>query len=126
MIRIELTLRLQNSPGALARVCDLLALERVNVSALMLEPSGTTRLLVDNPTRAAGVLRDRHYEIEERDVLFVQLANTPGAFSAIARLLASAGVNLEYVYATVPDNQPSAAIIVGVPDAMRASAAAGL
>ena len=126
MIRIELTLRLQNSPGALARVCDLLALERVNVSALMLEPSGTTRLLVDNPTRAAGVLRDRHYEIEQRDVLFVQLANTPGAFSTVARLLASAGVNLEYVYATVPDNQPDAAIIVGVPDAMRASAAAGL
>ena len=126
MIRIELTLRLQNSPGALARVCDLLALERVNVSALMLEPTGTTRLLVDNPTRAAGVLRDRHYEIEERDVLFVQLANTPGAFSAIARLLASAGVNLEYVYATVPDNQPHAAIIVGVPDAMRAAADTGL
>ena len=126
MIRTELTLRLQNSPGALARVCDLLALERVNVSALMLEPSGTTRLLVDNPTRAAGVLRDRHYELEERDVLFVQLANAPGAFSAIARLLASAGVNIEYVYATVPDNQSHAAIIVGVPDAMRASAAAGL
>lgn len=34
MIRTELTLRLQNSPGALARVCDLLALERVNVSCV--------------------------------------------------------------------------------------------
>jgi hypothetical protein len=126
MIRIELTLHLQNSPGALARVCDLLALERVNVSALMLEPSGTTRLLVDNPTRAVGVLRDRHYVIEEREVLFVQVGNTPGAFSTVARLLASADVNLEYVYATAPDNQPHAAIIVGVPDVMRAAAATGL
>jgi hypothetical protein len=126
MIRPELTLRLQNSPGALARVCDLLASERVNISALMLEPTGITRLVVDNPTRAVGVLRDRHYEVEEREVLFVQLSNAPGAFSAVARLLASSGVNLEYVYATVPDNQTQAAIIVGVPDAMRASTAAGL
>jgi hypothetical protein len=126
MIRTELTLRLQNSPGALARVCDLLASDRVNISALMLEPSGVTRFIVDNPVHAAGMLRQRNYEVVEHEVLFVQTSNQPGAFDTIARMLASAGVNLEYVYATVPDNQPNAAIIIGVPDAMRAAAAAGL
>ncbi len=126
MIRTELTLRLQNSPGALARLCDLLASQRINISAIMLEPTGTTRLMVDNPTLAAGVLRERHYEISERTVLFVQLGNQAGAVAAVARLLSAAGVNLEYVYATVPDNQPDAAIVIGVPDAMRAAAAAGL
>lgn len=126
MIRTELTLRLQNSPGALARVCDVLASDRVNISALMLEPSGLTRFIVDNPVHAAGMLRQRNYEVIEHEVLFVQTGNHPGAFDAIARMLASAGINLEYVYATVPDNQPNAAIIIGVPDAMRSAAAAGL
>lgn len=126
MIRTELMLRLQNSPGALARVCDLLASDRVNISALMVEPSGVTRLIVDNPVHAAGMLRQRNYEVTEREVLFVQTANRPGAFDAIARMLASAGINLEYVYATVADTQPTTAVIIGVPDAMRASAAAGL
>lgn len=126
MIRTELTLRLQNSPGALARVCDLLASDRVNISALMLEPSGVTRFIVDNPVHALGMLRQRNYEVLEHEVLFVQTSNQPGAFDTIARMLASAGVNLEYVYATVPDNQSNAAIIIGVPDAMRAAAAAGL
>jgi hypothetical protein len=52
MIRPELALRLQNSPGALARVCDLLSAERVNVIALSLESGGTLRLIVDNPIHA--------------------------------------------------------------------------
>jgi hypothetical protein len=126
MIRTELTLRLQNSPGALARVCDLLSIERVNIAALMLDPSGLTRVIVDNPVHAAGLLRDRQYQVEQREVLFVQVPNRPGSYAAVARLLASAGVNLEYSYATVPDNQTHAAIVIGVPDAMRAAAATGL
>ncbi len=126
MIKTELTLRLQNSPGTLARVCDVLGAAGINVSALMLDPSGAMRFIVDNPILAAGVLRDRNYDVTERPVLFVQLGNRAGSFAAVARMLAAAGINLDYVYATAPDNQPNAAIVVGVPDAMRAAAAAGI
>jgi hypothetical protein len=126
MVRTELTLRLPNSPGALARVCDLVASERVNITAMMLEPSGTMRLMVDNPTLAAGILKERHYEVTQREVLFVQLGNRAGAFAAVARMLAAAGINLEYVYATVPETQPQASVVIGVPDAIRAASAAGL
>jgi hypothetical protein len=126
MIKTELTLRLQNSPGALARVCDVLASESINISALMLDPAGGMRFIVDNPTHAAGLLRERHYDVVERPVLFIQLGHRAGSFATVARMLASAGINLDYVYVTVPDNQQHAAIVVGVPDAMRAAAAAGL
>ncbi len=126
MIKTELTLRLQNSPGTLARVCDVLGAAGINVSALMLDPSGAMRFIVDNPILAAGVLRDRNYEVTERPVLFVQLGNRAGSFATVARMLAASGINLDYVYATAPDNQPHAAIVVGVPDAMRAAAAAGI
>src|SRR5512132_1644224 len=126
MIKTELTLRLQNPPGALARVCALLAIESINISAMMLDPSGAMRFIVDNPTHASGLLRERHYEVVERPVLFIQLGHRAGTFASVARMLASSGINLDYVYATVPDNQQNAAIVVGVPDAMRAAAAAGL
>jgi hypothetical protein len=126
MIRPELALRLQNSPGALARVCDLLSAERVNVIALSLESGGTLRLIVDNPIHARGILAERHYEVSERDTLVVQVGNNPGAFAAIARLLASSGVNLDYAYATAREGQPTAIVVVGVTDAMRVAAAAGL
>ena len=126
MIKTELTLRLQNSPGALARVCDLLASESINISALMLDPGGAMRFIVDNPTHAAGLLRERNYDVAERPVLFVQLGHKAGTFAGVARMLAGSGINLDYAYATVPDNQQNAAIVMGVPDAMRAAAAAGL
>lgn len=126
MIKTELTLRLQNSPGALARVCDLLASESINISAMMLDPGGAMRFIVDNPTHAAGLLRERNYDVAERPVLFVQLGHRAGTFAGVARMLAASGINLDYAYATVPDNQQNAAIVIGVPDAMRAAAAAGL
>ena len=104
MIRPELTLRLQNSPGALARICDLLSAERVNVIALSLEVTGSLRLVVDNHVHARGVLAERHYEVTERDALVVRIANNPGALAAIARMLAAAGVNVDYVYAASGEN----------------------
>jgi hypothetical protein len=126
VIRPELSLRLQNSPGALARVCDLLSAERVNLIALSLEANGWLRLIVDNPVHARGVLAERHYEVQEREALIVEVRNDAGALAAVAKMLASAGVNLDYVYATAREGQPTATVVVGVADAMRVASAAGL
>lgn len=125
-IRTELTVRLQNSPGALARVCGWLAEERVNILAVQLEATGILRLVVDNHVHAVGVLRDRHMQVEQRDVLYTTVPNDPGMLGRVATLLAASGVNLEYLYAAVVEGQPQAAVVIGVPDAQRASAAAGI
>ncbi len=125
-IRTELTVRVQNIPGALGRLCQVLADERVNILALSLEPTGALHLLVDNPVHAAGVLRDRHYHVSERDVLYTVTPNGPGALARIAAMLAAEGVNLEYAFVTTVEDQSMAAVVAGVPDAARASAAAGL
>jgi len=125
-IRTELTLRLQNSPGTLARVCQVIADERINIVALNLAGPLVVRLVVDNPVHAAAVLREQHYHVEEREVIYTTTANDPGALLRITRLIAEAGVNLEYLYATALEGQAMASVVVGVPDAERASAAAGL
>jgi hypothetical protein len=124
-IRTELSLRLHNSPGALARVSHILAEERVSILALALESSGLLRLVVDNPVHAGGVLRERHYAVDERDVLYVSVPNDPGALSKVARLLAQADVNIDYAYASVGEGDPTTVVVIGVADAQRASAAAG-
>ena len=69
MIRTELSLRLPNTPGALAGVCQLLSDERVNILAMTLEPAGHLRIVVDNHVHAAGVLREHHHQVTERDVI---------------------------------------------------------
>ena len=91
-IHTELTVRVQNVPGALGRLCQVLADEHVNIVALSLEPTGTLHLLVDNPVHAAGLLRDRHYTVSERDVLYtvspaspaIAILGAPGDGTSIA------------------------------------------
>ena len=93
-IRTELTLRLPNSPGALAGVCRALAAERVNIVALSVEPTGQLRLVVDNHVRASGVLRERHHQVTTREVLVAAVGSGPGALAPILDMVAGVGVNV--------------------------------
>lgn len=125
MIRTELTLRLPNSPGALAGICRLLSGEHVNIVALSLEASGRLHLIVDNPVRASGALTAHHHQVSEQEVLFVAVGNEAGGVAPILSLVSDAGVNVNYVYGAGAEGAATAAIVIGVDDAMRASAAVG-
>jgi hypothetical protein len=122
-IHTELNIRLANSPGALAAVCRVLGDERVDVVAMALESGGQLRLVVDNHVRGIAVLRDHHHQVVERPVLVVSLPDTPGALAPQLALLSDAGVNVDYAYGGASGD--GALVVVGVADAMRASAAAG-
>ena len=126
MIRIELSLRLPNTPGALAGVCQLLSDERVNILAMTLEPTGQLRLVVDNHVHAAGVLREHHHQVTERDVIVTSVPNAPGALAPALRLVADANVNVEYAYSGAADSGAMASVVLGVDNAQRAAAAAGV
>jgi hypothetical protein len=126
MIRTELNLRLANSPGALGGVCRLLSDARVNIVALALEAGGHLRLVVDNHVHGGAVLREHHYQVAERDVILISVPNTPGALAPALKLVSDAQVNIEYAYAGATDMATIAAVVVGVEDAQRAAAAAGV
>jgi len=120
VIRTELGLRLPNNAGALAGVCRLLADARVGVIAMSLGAGGELRLVVDNHVHGAGVLREGHHQVTERQVLVLTAADAPGALAGPLRLVADAGVNINYVYGA------AASVVIGVDDAMSASAATGI
>jgi len=126
MIRTELTLRLPNSPGAAASVCQLLATERVQISALSLSPAGHLRLIVDNPVRAFGALRDQHHHVETRDVVWLGIPSTLEGLGPLLTLISQAGVNIEYAYMSAGESGPGRGVILGVDDPQRAAAAAGV
>ena len=124
--RTELSLRLPNSPGALAGVCRALADERVSINALSIDASGQLRMVVDNHVLAAGALRARHHQVTERDVLVLSVANAPGGLAPAARLVSDAGVNVEYAYGGAAEGSHGAVVVLGVDDPQRAAAAAGV
>jgi hypothetical protein len=125
-IQRELTVRLANSPGTLGRLAQVLGNERINMLAMSVDATGVLRIVVDNPLHAAGSLRDQHYQVEERDVLYATMPNEPGALARALKMLTDAGINLDYAYASGIDRVPMVAVVLGVADAQRASAATGI
>jgi hypothetical protein len=125
-IQKEITVRLANSPGTLGRVAQVLGGERINILAMAIDPSGGLRLVVDNPLHAAAMLREQHYQVEERDVLYTAMSNEPGSLSRALTLLADAGINVEYAYASGIDRLPMVGVVIGVGDAQKASYATGM
>jgi len=121
--RPELTLRLPNSPGALAFVFRQLSAEHISIQAVSLDTSGVLRLVVDNHVRATAVLKERHRSLTCRDVIVVSGADVD-ALALTFGLVAEAGVNVEYAYSGAGGGVGIA--VLGVDDAQRAAAAAGV
>lgn len=125
-IRTELTLRLDNTPGSLARLCGALRDEKVDVLALGLDASGVLHVVPNNPVHAVGLLRSRDYAVEQREVLYVTVPNRPGALASAAGMLSAAGINIDYAFASALADHDMTAVVVAVDDARRAAAAAGM
>jgi len=125
-VATELRIRLPNSPGALGQMCRLLSKERVNLLALSLEASGQVRMVVDNIIRAQAALREHRYAVMTGEVLVVSLSHRPGGLSPVLDLVAGAGINVEYVYAAASEGGARAIAVLGVDDATRAAALAGV
>lgn len=126
MVRTELSFRLPNSPGALAGVCRLLSNEHVNILAMALESGGQLRMVVDNHVHGAAVLREHHHQVAERNVVVTTIPNAPGALAPTLKLVSDANINVDYAYGGGAEGSATAAIVLGVEDAERAAAAAGV
>lgn len=104
----ELTARLENKPGRLAKVCAALAREKVNIRALSVmdtDERSVLRMVVDQLEPTRQVLTSLGVEYEVRDVLAVEMDNRPGALTKVLEKLAEEHINIEYAYvsgATAP------------------------
>ena len=93
---------------------------------MALEPGGQLRLVVDNHVHGGAVLREHHHQVTEHDVIVTAIPNVPGALAPTLKLVSDANVNVEYAYGGGADTGATATIVLGVEDAMRAAAAAGV
>lgn len=99
----ELTARLENKPGRLAKICSALAHEKVNIRALSVmdtDERSVLRLVVDQVEPTRRVLTSLGSEYEVREVLAVEMENRPGALTRILERLAEEHINIEYAYAS--------------------------
>ena len=122
-IATQLALFLENRPGALARVCEALAEDGINILALTTSDTvdhTVVRMVVDNPRTALFRLEERGTLVVESEVLLVETDNRPGSLATLAHALAAKGINIEYLYAATPSAAPSGSLVLRVADPRRA------
>jgi hypothetical protein len=99
----DLTLCLDDEPGELARVGDVLGKAGVNIAGLcaLTHAGGRAELhiLVQDPTPAFEALEGAGIKIEEeQEVMVLEMEDRPGALAEVVHKLGNAKVNLETVY----------------------------
>ena len=93
---------------------------------MALDTGGHLRLLVDNHTRALGVLRDEHRTVTVREVLVVPVGSEPGGAATVLEMLGAGGVNVDYAYAAHGTDGAAGVAVIGVDDPLRAATLTGL
>lgn len=99
----EVTARLENKPGRLAKICSALAHEKVNIRALSVMDTherSVLRLVVDQVEPTKKVLTSLGAEFTTAEVLAVEMENRPGALTRVLEALAEEHINIEYAYAS--------------------------
>ena len=120
----EISLMLENKPGALAELCTRLAEKAVNILGLMApEQAGVApvRLVVNHVDTARKIFEQLGLKYSEHDVLNVSLSDKPGALGKITRKLADHKIDVKYAYATILKGTDKANVILGVSDVAAAS-----
>jgi hypothetical protein len=110
----DLTIRLENRPGALAEMGEALGSAGVSLEgggAFVFDGQGIAHFLLEDAVAARQALAAKGIEvIEDREVLVQRLnQDQPGQLGKISRVMADAGVNIEVIYS---DHQNQLILVV--------------
>jgi len=97
----QISISLDNVPGRLLDVSQLLGAEGINIRAISVADTSdisTVRFVTDNPEKTTNVLKSHGYSVKETDVTAVEVPDHPGGFQAILKPLKGANINVLYLY----------------------------
>ncbi len=113
----QLSVSLDNIPGVLSRLSEILGNEGVNIRAISVADTtdiSTVRLVVDEPTKAINILKSNGYSVKETDVLAVETPDHPGGLNAVLKPLKDNNINVHYLYPYLGRVSEQAIVILGV------------
>ena len=120
----EFTIRLEDRPGTLGKLCQALAEGSVNILAFQSFPlekgKSLVHLILDNPAVARSILDFQKTDYTETEVARVTLTHRPGELARAASRLGEAGINIDYGYCGIEPGTNATFLIFGVAQADKA------
>lgn len=114
----QLSVFIANEAGRVSEVTGLLGDADVNIRGFSVSDTidyGILRLVVDKPDEALAVLKRAGFTVRENPVICIDLPDEPGGLARVLKIVADAGVNIEYVYSLV-----ATYVVINVADVGRA------
>jgi len=117
----EISVRVLNEVGVLAKVTSFLVNHGINIQAIsgvatLIGKAAELVFVTDNNDAAIDALQEHGYEVSENEILIVELENIPGALKNISEILAQSEVNITYLYATTCSKGCPTKIILATSD----------
>ncbi len=125
----QISVLVENRPGSLAEVAEILAENGINVEAIMLEGSldfGVLRVQVDSPKAANTALTSAGFQVTMGDIIVLELPNRPGELARVCNELNESGVNIEVMFGTTSGADNGAELVIKTSDDAAARRALGL
>ena len=114
---IELSVFMENRPGKLEAITRILAESGINIRGISVASEGefgVVKIIVSEPDRAYGVLRENHFTVSKRKMVMVEIKDKPGGLNDLLVLLSMNRINIEDCYGIALEEGKKAAIILEV------------
>lgn len=126
MIIKQLSIFVENKPGRLAEITQILRQGSIDIRALCIADTrdfGILRLIVNNPEKAAVLLQEHQCTVSLTDVIAIGIVDEPGGLAGPMQVLFESGISVEYMYAFISKDKDAAYVILRVEDNEKAIAA---
>ncbi len=98
----QLSVFLENKPGAVSRPCRILSKAGINIQTFALADTqqfGILRLVVHEWEKAKEVLEKNDFAVRVTEVVALEIPDRPGGLADVLEVIEQAHVNVEYMYA---------------------------
>ena len=117
MIIKQISIFVENKPGRLAEITEIIAKNDINIRALSVADTthfGILRIIVDDPEMVQRVLKEAGLTVSITSVITAAIKDRPGGLAAVLKLFAAHDIQIEYMYAFIAKSENVAYVVMRI------------